>query len=120
MQTAFAASDCIIEQRFKTQLQHQCYMEPYSLCGVTGGRTFNRLGASPDPFTLADQLAGLFGLSATKIRVIQTNIGGAYGGKVLYQRLNYVAALLASRSGRPVRMANKRWEEFAAGRPRTP
>ena len=52
--------------------------------------------------------------------MIQTNIGGAYGGKVSYQRLNYVAALLASRTGRPVRMVNKRWEEFAAGRPRIP
>ena len=38
-QTAFAASDCVIEQQFKTQMQHQGYMEPYS-CVVSpeGGR----------------------------------------------------------------------------------
>jgi CO/xanthine dehydrogenase Mo-binding subunit len=118
--TAFAASDLVIEQRFRTQLQHQCYMEPYG-CAVSpeGGR-LTVWAPVQDPFTLADRLSGLFDLPATKIRVIQTNIGGAYGGKVSYQRLNYVTALLASRTGRPVRMVNRRWEEFAAGRPRVP
>ena len=119
-QAAFAASDCVIEQQFKTQMQHQGYMEPYSCVVSPEGGRLTVWAPVQDPFTLADQLAGLFGLSATKVRVIQTNIGGAYGGKVSYQRLNYVAALLASRTGRPVRMVNKRWEEFAAGRPRIP
>lgn len=120
VQTAFAASECVIEQRFKTQMQHQGYMEPYSCVMSPEGGRLIAWAPVQDPFTLADQLAGLFGLSATKIRVIQTYIGGAYGGKVSYQRLNYVAALLALRAGQPVRMTNKRWEEFAAGRPRIP
>ena len=119
-QAAFAASDCVIEQRFKTQMQHQGYMEPYGIVVSSEGGRLTVWAPVQDPFTLADQLAGLFGLSATKIRVIQTYIGGAYGGKVSYQRLNYVAALLALRAGQPVRMVNKRWEEFAAGRPRIP
>ncbi|MGO9115988.1 MAG: xanthine dehydrogenase family protein molybdopterin-binding subunit [Desulfomonilaceae bacterium] len=120
VQTAFAASDCIIEQRFKTQMQHQGYMEPYSCVVSPEGGRLTVWAPVQDPFTLADQLSGVFGLSATRIRVIQTNIGGAYGGKVSYQRLNYVTALLAQRAGQPVRIVNKRWEEFAAGRPRIP
>ncbi len=120
VQTAFAASDLVFGQQFKTQVQHQCYMEPYGCVVVPEGGRLTVWAPVQDPFTLADQLSGLFGLPATKIRVIQTPIGGAYGGKVSYQRLNYVTALLALRAGRPVRMVNKRWEEFAAGRPRIP
>jgi len=120
VQSGFAAADLIVEQRFQTQMQHQGYMEPYSCVVSPEGGRLTVWAPVQDPFTLADQLEGLFGLSATRVRVIQTNIGGAYGGKVSYQRLNYVAALLASRAGRPVRMVNKRWEEFATGRPRIP
>jgi len=73
-----------------------------------------------DPFTLAEQIAKVFDLPESKVRVIQTCIGGSFGGRVAFQRLTFVAALLASKTGRPVRMVNKRWEEFVAGRPRMP
>ena len=120
VQTAFAASDCIIEQRFKTQLQHQCYMEPYSCVVSPEGGRLTVWAPVQDPFTLADQLAGCIRPVRDQDKSDSDQYRRSLWRKGFVQRLNYVAALLASRSGRPVRMANKRWEEFAAGRPRIP
>jgi CO/xanthine dehydrogenase Mo-binding subunit len=120
VQAAFAAADCVIEQRFKTQVQHQCYIEPYGCVVSPEGGRLTVWTPAQDPFPLAGQLAAVFDLPGTKVRVIQTCIGGSYGGKTRSTRLTYVAALLALKAGRPVRMITKRWEEFAAGRPRVP
>ncbi len=63
--------------------------------------------------------ANALGISRDRIRVIQMEMGGAFGGKLEY-RLHPLAALLARKARAPVKMTNSRKEEFTATLPRVP
>jgi 4-hydroxybenzoyl-CoA reductase alpha subunit len=65
-------------------------------------------------------LAKVLGLPAHSIRVIQPEIGGAFGGKSDPFAFEFCAALLAMRTGRPVKMLLTREETFYTHRGRHP
>src|SRR5687768_7251334 len=73
------------------------------------------------PYYVHKALVKLFGLPEEKIRVIQTETGGGFGGKEEYPSLIAGhAALLAWKSGRPVKMVYDRAEDMAATTKRHP
>jgi CO/xanthine dehydrogenase Mo-binding subunit len=66
-------------------------------------------------------LARLFGLPKEKVRVVQTETGGGFGGKEEYpSMIAGHAALLALKSGKPVKMIYDRAEDMAATTKRHP
>jgi CO/xanthine dehydrogenase Mo-binding subunit len=66
-------------------------------------------------------LIKLFGLPEEKIRVIQTETGGGFGGKEEYpSMISGHAALLAWKSGKPVKMIYDRAEDMVATTKRHP
>src|SRR2546428_8240264 len=70
-------------------------------------------------FPLRDSLAGIFGVPQTKVRVVPTEIGGGFGGKIAAVT-EPPAVLLAQKSGRPVKITYKRDEDFLSTTPRRP
>lgn len=71
------------------------------------------------PFHVRRIVARVVGLDPARIRVVKPRIGGGFGSKQEVI-LEPVAALLALRTGRPVRMAYTREEVFVASRTRHP
>ena len=67
------------------------------------------------PFITRDNIAGVLGLPAEMVRVIQPPVGGSFGGKddIGYQSGAQVAAL-ARKCGRPVRLVLSREESILA------
>ncbi|MCB9915916.1 MAG: molybdopterin-dependent oxidoreductase [Planctomycetes bacterium] len=63
-------------------------------------------------------LARVLELPAQRIRVVQPNLGGAFGGKSDPFSLEFVVAKLAMKTGRPVKMLWTREEVFYAHRGR--
>ena len=63
------------------------------------------------PFGLRQELASLFGVDESRVRVIAPEIGGGFGAKSPYG-LAHDAARLAKIAGRPVRVAFTRHEEM--------
>ncbi len=88
----------------------------------TARRTASRCGARCNaPTTSSKSLRGVFDLPEDKVRVIQTETGGAFGGKEDYPSiLACHAALLAMKSGHPVKMVYDRMEDLAATTKRHP
>src|SRR5213079_1299932 len=73
------------------------------------------------PYYVHKALIKLFGLPEEKIRVIQTETGGGFGGKEEYpSMIAGHAALLACKSGRPVKMIYDRAEDMVATTKRHP
>ncbi len=72
------------------------------------------------PFLLQRDLAEALGLDGSDIRIIQTAIGGAFGRGLDIYPFEPIAALLARKAGRPVRLAFSRHEEFLAAPVRQP
>jgi CO/xanthine dehydrogenase Mo-binding subunit len=68
--------------------------------------------STQNPSVIRTQLAGLFGLPETMVRVIVPFVGGGYGAKT-YPKLEPLAAALARKARRPVRWVLTREEVFA-------
>jgi CO/xanthine dehydrogenase Mo-binding subunit len=73
------------------------------------------------PYYVHKALIKLFGLPEDKIRVIQTETGGGFGGKEEYpSMIAGHAALLSLKSGKPVKMIYDRAEDMVATTKRHP
>ena len=117
----FAEADVIVEREFRTATVHQGYLEPHATMAVwsTDDMDPNALTVTTTTqgaFAVRDHLAELLRLSKSKIRVVPTEVGGAFGGKN-NSYLDTVAALLSRESGRPVKMVMTRAEVFLATGP---
>jgi xanthine dehydrogenase molybdenum-binding subunit len=113
----FAAADAVVEREFRTATVHQGYIEPHAATAVwSADGKLTVYSTTQGSFAVRDQLATLLRYPMSKIRVIPTEVGGAFGGK----NTGYVdvpAALLARKAGRPVRLVMSRAEVFLATGP---
>lgn len=112
----------IVEGEYSTGAQEQLYIEPNGMLA-----TFDEVsgvavrGSMQCPYYVHRALMSLFNLPADLVRVIQQETGGAFGGKEEYpSMIAGHAALLAWRSGRPVKLVYGREEDMAATTKRHP
>ncbi len=113
----FAEADEIVEMSFKTAPVHQAYLEPHG-CVVRfdADKQCEIWSSSQGHFVVRAYTAKLLGLKQGDVRAYCAEIGGGFGGKtVIY--LEPVAALLARKSGHPVKMMMSREEVFKATGP---
>lgn len=115
---AFSAADIIVEDRFQVAMVHQGYLEPRAALAewLPDGR-LTVWSTTQLPFLIRENLSAILGLPIGRIRVISTTIGGGFGGK-LRLLLEPFCAVLAMRTGRPVRMTMSVEEELMADAPR--
>ncbi len=120
VQHGFAQSDYIFEDRFEVPMAHQTYIEPRaSMAQVEPTGRISVWTTTQGTFPLRDNLSGIFGIPQTKIRVVPTEIGGGFGGKIA-PVTEPAAILLAQKSGRPVKITYKRDDDFLSTTPRRP
>ena len=72
------------------------------------------------PFLYQRDLAGALGITGDRIRVLQPPVGGNFGRGLDLYPIDVIAALLARRVRRPVKVAFDRLEEFVACPTREP
>jgi CO/xanthine dehydrogenase Mo-binding subunit len=115
-------ADHIVEGEYSTGAQEQLYIENNGVIAV-----FDReqgvtvWGSLQCPYYVHKALMMLCDLPAEKVRVVQMETGGAFGGKEDYpSMIAGHAALLAIKSGRPVKIVYDRMEDMAATTKRHP
>ncbi len=118
----FARADIIVvEGEYSTGAQEQLYIENNGVIAVADENSVTVWGSLQCPYYVHKALLGLFGLPADKIRVVQTETGGGFGGKEEYPSLIAGhAALLARKAGKPVKMIYDRAEDMVATTKRHP
>lgn len=119
----FAASDVILEREYQTQFIEHAYIEPEAAAAVPGHEAsrITVYGSIQNPFTCRKALAGILGLKLNEVRVIQSFMGGSFGGKdEVMSALCARAAILALKTGRPVKMVNTREESILESYKRHP
>ncbi|MGH7153445.1 MAG: xanthine dehydrogenase family protein molybdopterin-binding subunit, partial [Acetobacteraceae bacterium] len=117
LDAGFAAADHIIEKEFRTAAVHQAYIEPHACSAKWEADGQCEIwSSSQGHFTMRTLTAKLLGMNIGDLRVYPAEIGGGFGGKTVTY-LEPVAALLARKSGRPVRMQMNREEVFKATGP---
>ena len=115
-------ADQIVEGEFRTGAQEQLYIEPQGMIAVANERDGVTVwGSLQCPYYVHKALVSLFGLPAERVRVVQCETGGGFGGKEEYpSMIAGHAALLAWKSGRPVKLVYDREEDMAATTKRHP
>ena len=113
----FAEADVVVEHEFRTPMVHQGYIEPHACVARVGadGRVVVWC-STQGPFLVRDACAGILHLDAANIRVIPSEIGGGFGGKIPVY-LEPLAIVLSRKSGRPVKMVMDRDDVFRATGP---
>jgi len=118
---ALASGALIVEGEYETGAQEQLYIEPNGMLAVADRGHVTVWGSMQCPYYIHHALAALFGLPENRIRVVQMETGGGFGGKEEYPSvIAGHAALLAWKSGRPVKMIYGRSEDMAATTKRHP
>ena len=122
VETAWARAAHMIEGEYRTGAQEHLYIENQGVIAeysAEGGVTV--WGSLQCPFYVFKALRAVFDLPEEKVRVIQTETGGAFGGKEDYpSTLACHAALLAMKSGHAVKIIYDRMEDLAATTKRHP
>lgn len=117
----FAAADEIVEGEYRTGHQEQLYIEPMGVIAVPEDGGVTLYGSLQCPYYVHRALKVLLGLPDQKVRVIQTETGGGFGGKEEYPSIIAGhACLLALKAGRPVKIVYDRVEDMLATTKRHP
>ena len=118
---AFAKADVIVEGTFESHRQWHAPLEPIGSIAEwdTDGRVTIWANVQ-GPFAVRDRWALPLGVPERDIRVIQTEVGGAFGGKGGDDGNAMICAFLAKKAHMPVQLVNAREDEFLATRPRLP
>ena len=127
VEDGFALADVIVEGEYRMGHQEQLYIEPNGVIAVPGNGVGDDVegitvyGSMQCPYYVHKALMVLLGLPGEKVRVVQTETGGGFGGKEEYpSMIAGHAALLAKKAGRPVKLIYDRVEDMIATTKRHP
>jgi CO/xanthine dehydrogenase Mo-binding subunit len=122
VEQGFAAADVIVEGEYRTGHQEQLYIETNAVVAVPepdGSMTV--YGSMQCPYYVHRALTVLLGVPSDHVRVVQTETGGGFGGKEEYpSMIAGHAALVARKTGRPVKLVYDRVEDMLATTKRHP
>jgi len=117
IEKGFQQADIIIEREFNTKTVHQGYIESHSATALwRSDGTLSLWLSTQGIFDVRSNMARILNIPESMIRVIPTEIGGGFGGKIpVYAEP--VAAILSKKTGSPVKITLKRNEVFEATGP---
>jgi CO/xanthine dehydrogenase Mo-binding subunit len=121
LERGFGRAAHVIEGTYTTGAQEHVYIEPQGVVAVPEPGGLVVYGSIQCPYYVHKALDLLLGGAAGRLRVVQTETGGGFGGKEEYPSMIAChAALLALKSGRPVKLVYDRAEDMLATTRRHP
>ena len=120
VEAALQASALVLEETYRTPPIEHAAMEPHAMLAAPSANGALTIWTPNQVlFTRSAEIANILRLPMAKLRVIAPPIGGGFGGKNDVTHEPHVA-LLALRTGRPVKCTWSRAEEFLASSVRHP
>jgi len=118
---AFAEAAAVVEGVYRLNFVTTCCLETMVAIAewdAQGGLTM--WSTTQVPFLYQRELAGALGITGDRVRVMQPPVGGNFGRGLDLYPIDVIAALLARRVRRPVKVEFERLEEFVASPTREP
>jgi CO/xanthine dehydrogenase Mo-binding subunit len=116
---ALRRADVVVEQTYRTQRVDHAYLEPEAGVAWIDPHGVITIRASSQVIEHFREIAEMLGLPHNRVRVIAPFLGGGFGGKEDMTVEPYLA-LLAWKTGRPVRMVWSRYDSLLARPKRHP
>src|SRR5262249_36283924 len=110
LEKGFAEAAIVVEREFTTATVHQGYIEPHAAAAEWRADGQVTIWCSPQgAFAVRSQCAEILRWPISQVKVVPTEIGGGFGGKISVY-LEPITALLSRKAGRPVRVVMDRAE----------
>lgn len=117
VEKGFAEADVVLENTFRTQTVHQSHLEPRaSVAAIAPDGKITVWTDNQGIFKVRELVAAFLKIPLNRVKVEPIEVGGAFGGKE-HQQLAPLCALLAQKTGLPVKMVMTRAEVLIATRP---
>lgn len=100
---AFAAADVVVEDTVHYPMLYAYAMEPYNAVASYDDGGLTVVTTAQHPYMVRDDLARIFALPLSKVRVSSPYLGGGYGSKS-YTKVEPLAAVASWVAGRPVKL----------------
>jgi CO/xanthine dehydrogenase Mo-binding subunit len=118
---AFAEAERIFEDEYSTQPVAHCNLEPRcSVAHLSGDNVLEIWSGTQSPYFVQKEVAHVCNLPLSQVRVMPITSGGGFGARSKFCEDEGVTALLAIRTGRPVKTTFTREEEMTTTRIRLP
>jgi CO/xanthine dehydrogenase Mo-binding subunit len=118
----FAEADFTIERKFKTQFVEHSYIEPECALAEPAEQGGVKItGSVQNLFSSRRSVADALNIPLNRVQILQATLGGSFGGKdEVMTSMCCRAALLAMKTGKPVKMVNTREESMLESYKRHP
>jgi xanthine dehydrogenase YagR molybdenum-binding subunit len=116
----FAEADVVLEQTFRTASEFHTPMELHGCVAKWDGDALTIWESTQGVYAIQARVAEVLRLPLSKVRVIGQYMGGGFGSKLQADKTTVIAALLAKRTARPVKLFFSREETFLAAGNRPP
>jgi CO/xanthine dehydrogenase Mo-binding subunit len=110
-----ASADIVIDEAYSFPMITHFAIEPHAFAAAPADDGIDIWSTIQHPYLLQRQMARLLDLPLARVRVIAPDPGGGFGGKQNI-KLEPLVALMALRTGRPVRLVLTLDESFQANR----
>ena len=112
--TGFNESDVIVERTYRTQVHTHMPLETHGVVVDWRPDVMTVYASTQNTAAVRNEMASIFNLPKSKVRVICEFMGGGFGAKHSAGSFGPMAANLAKKSGRPVSLMLDRQEEHIA------
>jgi xanthine dehydrogenase YagR molybdenum-binding subunit len=116
----FAEADVVLEQTYRNESEVHTPMELHGCVAKWDNDSLTVWESAQGVYSIQARVAEVLRLPLSKVRVIGKYMGGGFGSKLQADKLTVIAALLAKRTARPVKMFLSREETFLAAGNRPP
>ena len=100
-----------MEGTWETARQWHSALETIGCVAQWNGDRVSMWCNTQTPYLARGRYAVALGVAESRVRVIQTEVGGGFGGKSGDDNASVIAALLARKAGRPVKLIHTREED---------
>jgi len=108
----FAEADVVLEQTYRTSVEIHAPMEVHGSVAQWEGSSLTVWDTTQGVYDVQRPLARVLKLPLSGVRVISHYMGGGFGSKLQLSKHTVIAALLARKTGRPVKLVLPREDSF--------
>src|ERR671914_440847 len=115
VQQAFAQSHLVVEDQFTFPMVYHYSMEPHAVIAHWSEDGVTVWSSAQHPFQVRSDIAKIFRIPASRVRMVISYLGGGYGSKS-YTKFEPLVVALARKANMPVRVCNSVGESMVTVR----
>ncbi len=114
IQKGFQEADVVLEESYHAACEIHTPMELHGCVASWDGDALTIRESTQGVYAVQSRVAEVLGMPLSKVRVIGHYMGGGFGSKLQADKYTIIAALLAKKTGRPVKLFLSREETYLA------